>query len=91
MKKSAEDIPLNHQDHICAKSMQLEVKIQRLNETIKKLQVKCKEKTKNVANLRLAVKRSEIIKTNLKDTLEKMKTEKLISENCYEILNVMIS
>lgn len=88
--KSSEDFSLNSQDHVCAKSMQLEVKVQRLNETIKKLQAKCKEKTKNVANLRLALKRSEFVKSNLKETLEQMKKEKLISQNCYDMLNVMM-
>lgn len=77
-------------EHVCTKALQLDVQLQRANAIIKKLQIKCAEKTKEIIRLRSALKRSEINRSNLKEVLKEMKDNNIISEECHRILEVII-
>lgn len=71
-------------------ALQLDVQLQKSNEIIKKLQIKCVAKTKEITRLRSALKRSEINRSSLKEVLKEMKDSNIISEECHRMLEVII-
>lgn len=78
------------QEHFCAKSLRLDVQLQKANEVIKTLQKRCSEKTKEINRLRSSLKRAEVNKSNLKVVLNEMRDKEMISNECHRILEVII-
>lgn len=77
--------------HFCAESLRLEVRLQHANKIIEKLQKRCSEKTKEISRLRIVVKQAESQNQSLKQILQKMRESKALSEEGFEILNVIIN
>lgn len=75
-------------EHICGKSLNLDLRLQKANQVIKKLQQRCTEKSKEIFRLRAALKRSEVNRSNLKELLKSMKDNKIISDECHRIMEV---
>lgn len=73
-------------EHICSKSIYLELKLQRARETISKLQKRCADKTAEIGRLKSAVKRLAVSKTNLKELIEDIKQKNMISEQGHQNL-----
>lgn len=76
--------------HICSQSIYLELKLQRSNEIIEKLQKRCHEKTAEIGRLRASLKRVTLSKTNLKVVLQEIKEKKMISEEGFTSLQVNV-
>lgn len=85
-----ESPPVVSEDHICSKSIYLELTLQRSKEIIKKLQKRCAEKTAEIGRLKSAVKRLAISKSNLKDVLHEIKERKMISDDGHQVLQVNV-
>lgn len=77
-------------EHHCSKAINLELMLLKAKETIKKLQTRCSEKTKDISRLRAALKRSEMSKYSLQEILNDMKENKMISDEGQHILSVTI-
>lgn len=75
-------------NHICSQSINLNLKLQRANETIAKLQKRCSEKKSEIDRLRSALKRAKLSKFNYKELLEEIKEKNMISEEGHHILQV---
>lgn len=77
-------------EHICSKSIYMELKLQKAEETIAKLKKKVVERTSQVNRLQAALKRATLSKMHLKDVLQEIKTKNMISDEGYDILQVNI-
>lgn len=51
--------------HFCKKSIQLEVELQKAQAVIRKLQMRCAEKTVQIRNLKASEKRNRLARCNL--------------------------
>lgn len=76
--------------HVCKKSLELQVQLTRANETIKKLQRRCAEKTLQLNRLKATEKRCRLAKKNLEEMVRDMKEKKWISDEGQLILHVNI-
>lgn len=77
------------QVHHCSKSIELEMQLIKANNAIRKLQTRCIEKSSELIRLRSALKRSEMSKCTLKEILNEIRKNKLISEEGHQKLNVI--
>lgn len=75
-------------DHICYKSIYMELKLQKAEQTIEKLKKRCAEKSSEINRLRTALKRVALSKTNLKELLQQLKEKKFISDEGHNVLQV---
>lgn len=77
-------------EHICSQSIYLELKLQRANDIIAKLQKRCHEKSAEIGRLRAALKRVTLSKSNMKEVLQEIKEKKMISEEGFTSLQVNV-
>lgn len=73
---------------ICKKCFELEVKLQKSQVVISKLQKRCAEKSAQIKRLRASEKRSKLAKKSLEDLLQDIKEKKWISDEGQNVLNV---
>lgn len=77
--------------HICQKSINLDIQLQKAKSTIAKLQKKCADKVAEVNRLKAAEKRLRLSKCSLEEILRDLKEKKWISDEGENILNVIDS
>lgn len=75
-------------DHLCKKSLDLEIQIQKLNATITTLRARCVTKSNENKRLRNQVSRLRIRTDTLKGLLDDSKEQNLISNEARNILQV---
>lgn len=78
---------LTHEE-ICKKCLQMELKLQKSQATIAKLQKRCSQKTSEIKRLRVSEKRAKLSKKSLEDLLHDIKENKWISDEGQSVLNV---
>lgn len=66
------------------------MKLIRANETIKKLQKRCSEKTAQINRLKVSEKRHLLLKKSLQEIVRDIKEKKWISDDGQRILHVII-
>lgn len=71
------------------KCLQLEMKLQKSEIVISKLQKRCADKTSEIKRLRLSEKRSKLAEKTLEDLIHEMKEKNWISEEGRDVLNVI--
>lgn len=74
--------------HVCKESLQLQIQLVKAQETIKKLQKKCAEKSAQLIRLKASEKRAHVANFNLKEIIQDIKQNKWISDDGQIILNV---
>lgn len=80
----------NELHHFCAKSLNLEIEITKMKQTLEKLRERCNLKNKEIKRLRDAAKRSTLRISSLKALLTDLKQQELISSETEELLNVRV-
>lgn len=65
------------------------MKLIRANETIKKLQTRCSEKTAQINRLNVSEKRHQLSKKSLQEILRDIKEKKWINDDGQKILHVI--
>lgn len=85
-----ENHEIHENDHICVKSIKLDVELQKAKLIIAKLQKKCAEKSSQINQLKATEKRLRLAKYNLEEFLKKFKEKKWISDEGRHALNVNI-
>lgn len=88
--RSIPDKPVISEEHICAQSIYLQLKLQQADGIIKKLQKRCSVKTTEIARLKSSLKRLTLSKMNLKEILQETKDKKMISEKELQVLQVNV-
>lgn len=78
------------EDHICSKSIYMEMKLQKAEKIIENLKKRCTEKSSEINRLRSALKRVTLSKTNLKELLQQLKDRNFISDDGHNVLQVNI-
>lgn len=80
--------PNEHQNS-CANCLKLDVRLQKSEMTIKKLQKRCADKSNEIKRLRLSEKRSKLAKKTLEELLCEIKDKNWISDEGRDILKVI--
>lgn len=90
-KENTNDTTVNDKGkpNLCKKCLQLEVKLQKSQMVISKLQKRCADKTGEIKRLRLSDKRSKMANKTLEDLFREIKSKKWISDEGQEVLNVI--
>lgn len=78
------------EEHICAKSIHMELKLQKANEIIQRLQKRCADKNSELDRLRSSLKRLTLSKANLKELLQDIRNKNMISDEGHQVLQVNI-
>lgn len=76
------------EDHICSKSIYMELKLQKCEQIIEKLKNRCIEKTTEINRLRTALNRVVLSKANMKELLQQLKDKKFITDEGHSVLKV---
>lgn len=76
------------EDHICSKSIYMELKLHKYEEIIEKLQKRCTVKTTEINRLRTALKRITLSKTNMNELLQQLKDKNFITDEGHSVLQV---
>lgn len=89
--RASDRIEIVDERHICSETIELEIKLIKVNETVDKLSSKCCEKAKEIARIRAAEKRAKISISNMQQILNQFKDDKIISNEGHEKLYNVIS
>lgn len=75
-------------EEICKKCLETELKLQKSQIIIAKLQKRCSKKTSEIKRLRVSEKRAKLGKRTLEELLHDVKENKWISDEGQQVLNV---
>lgn len=76
------------QNHFCKRSLDLEVQVNALSEKLNRCKMLCKEKAIEIKRLNSMVRYYQKRSDSLKDIINNMKSQDLISDEAEEALNV---
>lgn len=74
--------------HVCQKSIDLDIQLQKAKSTITKLQKRCSDKSSEINRLKASEKRLRLSKCTMEEILRDFKEKKWISDEGQSVLNV---